>query len=142
VSPALLLDNSAWARFANPKVPQERAEEIAWWLESRQLATCLPFVLEAGYSARSGQEHAALVYDLLALPLLHIDERVEQRAIEAQGQLARTGQHRLAPADLLIAATADVHGVGVFHYDHDFDILREKTDLRFDSVWLAPRGTL
>ena len=35
-----------------------------------------------------------------------------------------------------------MHDVGVLHYDHDFDILREKTDLRFDSVWLAPRGTL
>jgi hypothetical protein len=24
----------------------------------------------------------------------------------------------------------------------DYDLLAEKTDLRFDSVWLAPRGTL
>ena len=75
---------------------------------------------------------------LLALPRLLIDEEVERRAIDAQRQLARAGHHRLPPADLIIAATADVHGVGVLHYDHDFDILREKTDLRFDSVWLAP----
>lgn len=142
MSPALLLDNSAWARTANPRVPQQRAEEIAGWLESRQLATCLPFLLEAGYSAQSARDHTALLDDLLALPLLHIDERVEERAIEAQAQLARAGHHRLAPPDLIIAATADVHGVGILHYDHDFDILRERTDLRFDSVWLAPRGTL
>jgi hypothetical protein len=30
----------------------------------------------------------------------------------------------------------------VLHYDHDYDLIAEKTDLRFDSVWLADRGTL
>jgi hypothetical protein len=33
-------------------------------------------------------------------------------------------------------------GIGVLHYDADFDILRAKTDLRFEGVWLAPRGKL
>jgi predicted nucleic acid-binding protein len=47
-----------------------------------------------------------------------------------------------SPADLILAAAADVHGVGVLHYDRDFDVLSEKTDLRFASVWLAPRGAL
>ena len=104
--------------------------------------TCLPFLLEAGYSARSSSDHAALMVRLLALPRLHIDDEVEARATNAQRQLARAGHHRLAPPDRIIAATADVHGVGILHYDGDFDILREKTDLRFDSVWLAPRGSL
>jgi len=104
--------------------------------------TCLPFVLEAGYSARSASDHTRLMDLLMTMPGLRIDERVEQRAVDAQRQLARAGHHRLPPADLIIAATADVHGVGVLHYDADFDILGEKTDLRFDSVWLAPRGSL
>jgi hypothetical protein len=30
----------------------------------------------------------------------------------------------------------------VLHYDHDYDLIGEKTDLTFDSVWLAIRGTL
>jgi predicted nucleic acid-binding protein len=136
------MDNSAWARIANPSLPQARADEIADWLLAGRVATCLPFVLEAGYSARSARDHASLLEELLALPRLHIDREVAAQAIDVQRQLARTGHHRLAPADLIIAATADVHGVGVLHYDGDFDILREKTDLRFDSVWLAPRGTL
>ena len=55
---------------------------------------------------------------------------------------ARVGHHRLPPVDLLIAALADRHGLGVLHYDHDYDLIAEKTDLTFDSVWLAARGTL
>ena len=79
---------------------------------------------------------------LLTMPSLRIDEGVERRTIDAQRQLARAGPHRLPPADLIIAAIADVNQVGVLHYDGDFDILREKTDLRFESVWIVPRGTL
>jgi len=142
VSVELLLDNSAWARLEDPRLSQERAEEIADALEDGRIAICLPFVLEAGYSARSARDHERLIDRLLAFPLLRIDSAVELRAIDTQRQLARAGHHRLAPADLIIAATADMHGVGVLHYDGDFDILRERTDLRFDSVWLAPRGTI
>jgi hypothetical protein len=28
------------------------------------------------------------------------------------------------------------------HYDHAYDLIAEKTDLRFESEWLVPRGTL
>jgi predicted nucleic acid-binding protein len=138
----LLLDNSAWARLDQDALAQDRAEEIAGWLEEGRIATCLPFLLEAGYSARNARDHDALLADLMSLPNISIDERVEARAIEAQRQLARAGHHRLPPVDLIIAALADNHGLGVLHYDHDYEIVREKTDLRFDSVWLAPRGSI
>lgn len=42
----------------------------------------------------------------------------------------------------MVAAIADVNGLGVLHYDGDYDLLAERTDLRFDSVWLAERGSL
>jgi predicted nucleic acid-binding protein len=80
--------------------------------------------------------------ELLALPWLHVDEQVELRALGAQRQLARAGHHRLPRVDLMVAAVADRHGVGVLHYDADFDILAERTDLQFESTWLAPRGSL
>ena len=80
--------------------------------------------------------------ELLSLPRFEIDATVERRAIDAQRQLARLGHHRLPPVGLLVAAIADRHDLGVLHYDHDYDLLAEKTDLRFDSVWLAPRGVL
>ncbi len=142
MTPELLLDNSAWARLAHRSLRQPRADEIARALEERRIAACLPFVLEAGYSARSAMGHADLVEELLALPFLPIDDAIERRAIDAQGQLARAAHHRLPPVDLLLAAIADSHGLGVLHYDADYDVLRSKTDLRFESVWLSPRGSL
>jgi hypothetical protein len=41
-----------------------------------------------------------------------------------------------------VAALADRYELGVLHYDRDYDLLAEKTDLEFGSVWLAPAGTL
>jgi predicted nucleic acid-binding protein len=138
----LLLDNSAWVRLADSALPAERAGELADAVESGRVAACLPFVLEAGYSARSARDHDRLLTDLLSLPWFAIDEAVEQRALDAQRQLARAGHHRLPPVDLLLGALADRHGLAVLHYDHDYDVLAEKTDLGFESVWLARRGTL
>ena len=138
----LLIDNSAWVRLTDPGVSDERAAEVADAIEAGLIATCVPFLLEAGYSARSARDHDTLLGELAVLPLLRIDEEVEQRALDAQSQLARVGHHRLPPVDLLVAAVADRYGVGVLHYDHDYDLLAEKTDLRFESAWLAPAGSI
>jgi predicted nucleic acid-binding protein len=63
-------------------------------------------------------------------------------ALDAQAQFARVEHHRLPPVDLLVAAVADRQNVGILHYDHDYDLIAERTYLQFDSVWLAARGTL
>lgn len=138
----LLLDNSAWARLDQAALAQDRTEEIAAWLEQGRVATCLPFLLEAGYSARNARDDEALLTELMALPNVSIDERVEARAIQAQRQLARAGHHHLPPVDLIIAALADSHHLGVLHYDNAYEILLQETDLQFGSVWLAPRGSI
>ena len=138
----LLLDNSAWVRLADTSLSRERANEIADAFESGRIATCLPFLLEAGYSARNAREHDELLAELRSLPRYRLDDAAEERALDAQAQLARAGHHRLPPVDLLVAALADRHALGVLHYDHDYDLIAEKTDLTFDSVWLAARGTL
>jgi predicted nucleic acid-binding protein len=134
----LLLDNSAWSR--------RRAEPVrggfASVLRARRFATCLPFLLEAGFSARSGREHETILRDLGVLPRVAITPEVERLALEAQSDLARVGHHRLRPADILIAACAHEAGAGVLHYDKDYDVLREHTRLRFRSEWLAPAGSL
>jgi len=142
VTRTLLLDNSAWVRLGHHGVAPERCGEIADALEAGGIAVCLPFLLEAGYSARTAAAHDGPLTELLSLPRFHIDEVVEQRAVDAQRQLARMGHHRLPPVDVLIAAIADRHQLGVLHYDHDYDVLAERTDLRFESAWLAPAGSL
>ena len=112
-------------------------------IESGQIAVCAPFLLEAGWSARSATHHDELLADLLQLPRLRIDAHVEDAALDAQRGLARRGHHRSAsPSDLLIAACAHVHGAGVLHYDRDYDVLVELSGLDFESNWLATPGTL
>lgn len=117
-------------------------ERIAAGLRERELGTCLPFLLEAGYSAMSKREHVGLVADLGRLQRVEINTRIERLALQAQSELARIGHHRLSPADVLIAACADAAGAGVLHYDRDYDILAERTSLSFTSEWLAPAGSL
>lgn len=142
VSVELLLDNSAFVRLALRALEEKRAQEIADAIERGMVGVCLPFLLEAGYSAHSAKDHDELLRELMALPMLHIDTEVERRAVGAQRQLARAGHHRLPPVDVMISALADRHGVGVLHYDRDYDTLAARTDLRFASVWLARRGSL
>lgn len=138
----LLLDNSAWARLLAGSVPQEGREKIVKWIDEQRLAVCLPFLLEAGYSARSAPDHAELMRRLEQLPRLPLDAVVERVALDAQRELAAVGHHRLAPADLVIAACAHLAGGGVLHYDRDYDLISQHTRLSFESVWLADPGTL
>lgn len=140
--PPLLIDNSAWCRLGDRRLSQRRAEEVAFAANAGELYVCAPFLLEAGYSARTARDHDSTLEQLLSLPWAAIDETVEREAIDGQRQLARTGHHRMPLVDVLIAAIAHVHRVGVLHYDRDFDLIRARTSLRFQSVWLARAGTL
>jgi predicted nucleic acid-binding protein len=138
----LVIDNSAWARLASERLDAARAETVAAWMGELQLATCLPFLLEAGYSARSGSERSAMMADLEKLPRVEIDKDIEAAALDAQRGLADIGHHRLPPADVMIAACAHVAGMGVLHYDSDYDLLVEHTSLEFASEWLTEPGVL
>jgi predicted nucleic acid-binding protein len=138
----LLLDNSAWVRLIGGAVPGERSKSIAGWMKHGELAVCLPFLLEAGYSARSAADRKALMARFAELPRIAIDRDVERVALQAQRELAEVGHHRLPPSDVIIAACAHKAEAGVLHYDRDYDILIEHTDLKFQSEWLAPPGAL
>jgi predicted nucleic acid-binding protein len=138
----LLFDNSAWARIVGGSLDDERSATVALWAEQRQLATCLPFLLEAGYSAQSAAHHRTMMADLDRLPQVPITPTVEERARQAQRELVAIGHHRLAPLDIMIAACAHEAEAGVLHYDRDYDILAARTSLEFASEWVAPAGSL
>jgi predicted nucleic acid-binding protein len=145
VSKALaLLDTSVWARMRDGRLAGRKAEAILERLEHGELASTEPLLLEMRYSARDGAEFALLAEELGALPLLELDRTAVERALDAQAQLAANPRisHRAKPVDLLVAAVADRHGVGVLHYDSDYDLIVEHTDLRFDSEWVAKRGSV
>lgn len=138
----LLLDNSAWSRIVRNALDEPRTATIAQWLAHKELATCLPFLLEAGYSARSAAEHQTMMADFDLLPHVPITAEVEESARRAQRELAAVGHHRLSPTDIVIAACAHEAGAGVLHYDGDYDVISERTTLAFESEWVAPPGSL
>jgi predicted nucleic acid-binding protein len=138
----LLLDNSAWSQLGQDHVEDERVKTVAKWMSRNEIAVCLPFLLEAGYSARSAAQRRGMMAKFDALPRVAIDSEVERIALQAQRELAEVGHHRLAPMDVMIAACAHRAEAGVLHYDGDYDLLAKHTSLVFESEWLAPPGTL
>lgn len=138
----LLLDNSAWSRLLQGIVPKDRAEMIGDWMDQQEAAVCLPFLLEAGYSAQSAPKYRSMMAKFDRLPRIAVDSEVERLALQAQRELAEIGHHRLSPMDVMIAACAHRTEGGVLHYDGDYDLLAEHTSLVFESEWLAVPGTL
>ena len=86
--------------------------------------------LEVGYSARSGQDLRAGLRQppVSAMPVEYLTPAIEDRAVEVLTLLADRGQHR-APSvpDLIIAATAELAGLTVLHYDRDFGLIASIT---------------
>ncbi len=111
-------------------------------MNRRKLATCIPFLLEAGFSARSAADRKTEMDRLQRLPHVAVDEEVERLAMEAQRMLTDVGHHRLPLADVMIAACAHRAGTGVLHYDRDYDLIAQHTSLVYESLWLAEPGSL
>ncbi len=63
------------------------------------------------------------------------------RALDVHRALDATSQHRhFRLPDLVVAATAEVHGAAVLHYDADYDRIADVTGQPME--WVAPRGSL
>ncbi|MFN8105270.1 MAG: PIN domain nuclease [Acidimicrobiia bacterium] len=118
---------------------QAARELLALLLSNGSLASCHVVALEVLYSARNRDDYEKLRTGISTLPWLPCDEQVMDRAMEVQGLLARRGRHRLPLPDLMIAATAEVHGATVLHYDHDFDLVAAVTGQPVQ--WIVRRGT-
>ena len=133
-----LVDTSAWHRSAHVAVA------AAWTaaLDADELATCPQIELEVLYSARSSTDYDEVRDELRGLHRLD-PPGVFARALEVQHLLAHVGglHHRSVKiADLLIAATAELAGAVVLHYDEDFDRIAACTGQ--PTKWIAPRGSL
>ena len=136
VSPSYLADKSALARMTHAGV----AERLAPLILGGQVATCAVIDLEVLYSARSLGDYEEILAERGALPTLPLTEAVASRALDVQRLLARRGQHRVPVPDLLIAATAEVNGVAVIHYDADYDRIARVTGQ--PAEWVVPRGSI
>jgi hypothetical protein len=121
-----LIDKSALVRLAGSPDAADWASRIERGLVRISTVTRL----EVGYSARSGQDLRTGLRQppVSAMPVEYLTPAVEDRAVEVLALLADRGQHR-APSvpDLIIAATAELAGLTVLHFDKDFDLIASIT---------------
>jgi predicted nucleic acid-binding protein len=103
-----------------------------------------PFRIEALHSARTAADFLASSEELDGLAQVRGDATTWLIAKRTQRELAegRTASHRIPLPDLLVASVASQHHLAVPHYDSDYDLLAKHTSLEFESVWIAPAGSV
>jgi predicted nucleic acid-binding protein len=131
-----LLDKSALARW-----PKRLVAPVLGELSDRGLlAVCGAVEIEVIHSARTAKDAQRARWLMGGFRWLSMPDEVWDRAIDVQVQALHKGNHRaLSMADLLIAATAERHGVTVLHYDGDFDLISAITGQ--PSAWVVPPGS-
>jgi predicted nucleic acid-binding protein len=133
---ALVVDTSAWARQRHPTVEQSFRDTA----EADLLVGCPVVSLELLTTARNAAEHDRLAKWLSALRQAPVTQAACAAALSASTELAGADHPRVPATDYLIAAAAAERGFGVLHYDNHYDTLAGP--LGFDSVWIAPPGTI
>ena len=140
-----LVDNSALQRLHRSTAVADALIEL---LAAGDLGSCLPQLLEEGYSARSAQEYHSLIdASRRARIFLPPDAEAAALALELQGRLFDAGIGRsVGVSDLQIAATALRHStprqrVTVVHYDADFENIA-RVESSFSHRWIVPRGSV
>lgn len=133
-----LADKSALTRSETR--PEVRAVVEPLLLAGR-IATCSIVDLELLYSARDAAAYQRLADALQGMPRVPLTEPIMERALAVQATLARSGHHRAVPLpDLIIAASAEHHGLVVLHYDADYDRIATVTGQ--PTRWVVERGSV
>jgi len=134
----LVVDTSAFTRAHHPNVREEWKRAV----RTDRLRISPAVRLEILFSARDGKSFDTLAEQLSALRPAPLSVSVLHAAEEAMSTLAHrsAGTHRIPIVDYLLAAAAQEAGAAVIHYDHDYDKLAQV--MEFESIWLAPPGTL
>ncbi|MEU8919881.1 PIN domain nuclease [Kitasatospora sp. NPDC048545] len=136
MSDRFLTDKSAFARFSKPEVRSVLKPLIIRGV----VAVCGAVELEIMHSARSKGDALQIREGLSGFDWLPTPDEVWDRAIEVQALLTAEGNRRaLSVPDLVIAATAERHGVTVLHYDGDYDMIAAVTGQ--PTEWVVPPGT-
>jgi predicted nucleic acid-binding protein len=110
-------------------------------LAEGRLAVCEMSALEYLNNAANPAAYEAIWRALHGHRWMEVTSQAMDRALEVHRELARRSQHRqFSLPDLIIAATAEIHGATVLHYDADFDRIAAVTGQPVE--WLAAKGSL
>jgi predicted nucleic acid-binding protein len=134
-----LIDTSVWHRRGNAVV----IERLTDLLASDEIGITEPVRLEVLFSARSAAEYDAMSRELDGLHPVPCGNSALRRALEVQRLLAhKAGLHHRSVKipDLLVAATAELAGLTVLHYDEDYERVGAVTGQR--TEWVASRGSI
>jgi len=94
------------------------------------------------FSARSHAEYEEISRDRgLGNESFPMPDEIWDRPLAVQRAHSEHGQLRAVKfPDLLIAATAERHGLVVIHFDSDYDLIAHVTDQPCE--WVAPQGSI
>lgn len=121
-----LIDTSALTRLM-----RQGAGSFGWDQAAAAglIALCPITELEFFYAARSAADRERGISDTRSLfGWVPVHDGAFARAWEVQGELTGRGQRPCAgPVDLVVAATAELHGLTLLHHDRDFDVIARVT---------------
>ncbi len=133
-----LADTSVYVLQGRHPEVRRRFETL---LAEGRLAACQMTALEFLNNAPDPKGYEILWGAIHGQRWLNVSTAAMDRALEVHRQLAETSQHRnFRLPDLIIAATAEVHGATVLHYDTDYDRIARVTNQ--PTEWVADKGTL
>jgi predicted nucleic acid-binding protein len=133
-----LADTSVYVLQGQHEVVRDR---FLMLLTQGRLAACQMTALEYLNNAADSRGYEALWDALHAQRWIDVTAESMNRALEVHRKMAARSQHRhFRLPDLIIAATAELSGATVLHYDADFDRIAAVTGQ--DMEWVAPRGSL
>jgi predicted nucleic acid-binding protein len=110
-------------------------------LAEGRLAACQMTSLEYLNNAPDPTSYETLWQALHGHRWIDVSAEAMSRAEANHRALASTSQHRhFRLPDLIIAATAEINGATVLHYDVDYDRIAAVTGQ--PTEWVVPRGSL
>jgi predicted nucleic acid-binding protein len=133
-----LADTSVFVLQGRSPLVQRRFEAL---LAEGRLAACQMSALEYLNNAPDPKWYEALWGALHGQRWIDVSTEAMDRALEVHREMATTSQHRsFRLPDLIIAATAELNGATVLHYDEDYDRIAKITGQPVE--WVAPKGSL
>lgn len=149
--PRYLVDTSVIARLGRSTAVRKAWDDLR---ARGDIVTCLPYALEAGYSARSASDHRVITAGLAGDgAVLSSSARTIDIALGIQQRLFEGGMGRAAGViDIIAVATGIAEArrdapISLIHYDADYDHIWSVRDpawegLGFSMRWVVERGSV